>query len=284
MPQIFQVLRCFKCCVFQVHQTKKSIKFQCKMCGEKQSIKRHYGLGNPQECRLHVQKLNGIRSNSDEVNHKIDSELEVEIANNLKDPKLNSIKHPNQIKNSKWSAFIECEQTGQVNDITNETMNLDDSEVVLEIPRKCKKLANCKTKRTIDTPNMCQGIKADTSTHLELQTDLSNIFGHKVISECIHNKEPKVDHNEFDDDKTLKKSNKLVKNVIPLMVNTNSKWAKYSEELSHYCDTGNSSITKNVENINYIATQKEPLESHKVIPQNLFSLYEEENLDSLLQL
>ncbi|XP_022122857.2 uncharacterized protein LOC110998489 [Pieris rapae] len=32
------------------------------MCGEKQSIKRHYGIGSGKECRLHVQKLNKLQS------------------------------------------------------------------------------------------------------------------------------------------------------------------------------------------------------------------------------
>jgi hypothetical protein len=40
MPQEFQVLRCFSCETFQVDIVKKSnVKWQCKLCGEKQSIK-----------------------------------------------------------------------------------------------------------------------------------------------------------------------------------------------------------------------------------------------------
>uniref|UniRef100_A0AAY4BQI9 MRN complex-interacting protein N-terminal domain-containing protein n=1 Tax=Denticeps clupeoides TaxID=299321 RepID=A0AAY4BQI9_9TELE len=37
MVQEFHVLRCFSCETFQVQQVKKSKKWSCKMCGEKQS-------------------------------------------------------------------------------------------------------------------------------------------------------------------------------------------------------------------------------------------------------
>lgn len=41
MPQEFHVLQCYSCFTFQVHQVKKSSnKWNCKLCGEKQSIKK----------------------------------------------------------------------------------------------------------------------------------------------------------------------------------------------------------------------------------------------------
>ncbi|KAF4521467.1 hypothetical protein B566_EDAN001764, partial [Ephemera danica] len=60
MPQEFHVLRCYSCSVFQVHFVKKSNKWQCKMCNEKQSLKKVYGVGTGKDCRLHVQKLNSL--------------------------------------------------------------------------------------------------------------------------------------------------------------------------------------------------------------------------------
>uniref|UniRef100_A0A6I8NPR4 MRN complex-interacting protein N-terminal domain-containing protein n=1 Tax=Ornithorhynchus anatinus TaxID=9258 RepID=A0A6I8NPR4_ORNAN len=56
--QRFQVLRCFSCRLFQVHQVKKSNKWNCKACGEKQSLLKVYGQGSGADCRRHVQKLN----------------------------------------------------------------------------------------------------------------------------------------------------------------------------------------------------------------------------------
>ncbi|XP_033640400.1 MRN complex-interacting protein-like isoform X2 [Asterias rubens] len=58
MPQEFHVVRCYACEVFQVQQVKKISKWQCKMCGEKQSLKKVYGRGTGSDCRRHVQKLN----------------------------------------------------------------------------------------------------------------------------------------------------------------------------------------------------------------------------------
>ncbi|XP_048345802.1 MRN complex-interacting protein isoform X3 [Sphaerodactylus townsendi] len=58
MAQQFQVLRCSFCHVFQVHQVKKSKKWNCKICDEKQSVLKVFGQGSGSDCRHHVQKLN----------------------------------------------------------------------------------------------------------------------------------------------------------------------------------------------------------------------------------
>ncbi|XP_062977626.1 MRN complex-interacting protein [Elgaria multicarinata webbii] len=58
MAQQFQVLRCCSCHVFQVQQVKKSKKWNCKICDEKQSILKVFGEGSGADCRHHVQKLN----------------------------------------------------------------------------------------------------------------------------------------------------------------------------------------------------------------------------------
>ena len=46
MPQEFHVLQCYKCDTFQVHQVKKSTKWNCKLCVEKQSTKKVVFLYN----------------------------------------------------------------------------------------------------------------------------------------------------------------------------------------------------------------------------------------------
>ncbi|XP_045183042.2 MRN complex-interacting protein-like isoform X2 [Mercenaria mercenaria] len=65
MPQEFQVLQCYSCQTFQVHQVKKATKWTCKMCGEKQSLKKVFGRGSGAECRQHVQRLNTLRAELD---------------------------------------------------------------------------------------------------------------------------------------------------------------------------------------------------------------------------
>ncbi|KAJ8246880.1 hypothetical protein GJAV_G00256400 [Gymnothorax javanicus] len=69
MVQEFHVVRCFSCQTFQVHQVKKIKKWNCKMCGEKQSLVKEYGRGSGAECRRHVQKLNTIRGELHEAEH-----------------------------------------------------------------------------------------------------------------------------------------------------------------------------------------------------------------------
>ena len=39
MPQTLRILRCYQCETFQVDIEKKSNKWQCKVCQEKQSLK-----------------------------------------------------------------------------------------------------------------------------------------------------------------------------------------------------------------------------------------------------
>ncbi|KAM7162838.1 MRN complex-interacting protein isoform 1-T1 [Macrochelys suwanniensis] len=65
MGQRFQVLRCFSCGTFQVHQVKKSKKWSCKVCGEKQMLLKAYGQGSGSDCRCHVQKLNLLRAGTE---------------------------------------------------------------------------------------------------------------------------------------------------------------------------------------------------------------------------
>ncbi|CAK1548408.1 unnamed protein product [Leptosia nina] len=101
MSQIFQVLRCYKCFIFQIHQRKKSNKWQCKICSEKQSVKRHYGIGTGKECRMHVQKLNKMQGDQHKSSEISSSDTEGEEPCNIP---LDTVKSKN---NSKWSQYIE---------------------------------------------------------------------------------------------------------------------------------------------------------------------------------
>jgi hypothetical protein len=59
MPQTFQALRCYQCRTFQVDIIKKlNKKWQCKVCGEKQSVKKVFATGSGADCRSVVQDLN----------------------------------------------------------------------------------------------------------------------------------------------------------------------------------------------------------------------------------
>ncbi len=76
MPQEYQVLRCYNCETFQVDIVKKNnSKWQCKMCGEKQSTKKVFGTSSSgKECRELAQELNIRRGEL--LEQKLDRELE----------------------------------------------------------------------------------------------------------------------------------------------------------------------------------------------------------------
>ncbi|XP_047344476.1 MRN complex-interacting protein [Vespa velutina] len=71
MSQEMNILCCYSCQMFQVHIVKKAKKWQCKVCNEKQSIRRVYFQGSGKDCRLHVQELNSQKLKGLESNQTI---------------------------------------------------------------------------------------------------------------------------------------------------------------------------------------------------------------------
>ncbi|CAH8443940.1 unnamed protein product [Dicrocoelium dendriticum] len=58
MPTDHLVLRCAKCLLFQVHQTRKDRKWVCKVCFTKQSVLKVFAEAPARDCRTIVQQLN----------------------------------------------------------------------------------------------------------------------------------------------------------------------------------------------------------------------------------
>ncbi|GFX11695.1 MRN complex-interacting protein [Trichonephila clavipes] len=71
MPQEFQILRCYACEKFQVHHVKKAKNWQCKVCGETQSLKKAFFIGSSRDCRLHVQQWN-FKSGQQKMNNEFE--------------------------------------------------------------------------------------------------------------------------------------------------------------------------------------------------------------------
>ncbi|KAL4853313.1 MRN complex-interacting protein [Chlorella vulgaris] len=62
MPQTFRVVQCHQCKAFQSDLEKKAKKWQCKLCGEKQSLQRVFARSHSnKDCRLVVQQYNEAR-------------------------------------------------------------------------------------------------------------------------------------------------------------------------------------------------------------------------------
>uniref|UniRef100_T1GDB0 MRN complex-interacting protein N-terminal domain-containing protein n=1 Tax=Megaselia scalaris TaxID=36166 RepID=T1GDB0_MEGSC len=62
MPQEIRVLKCFSCNKFQSDIVKKSKKWNCKVCGELQSVQKVYFIGTGPDCRVETQRLNMLES------------------------------------------------------------------------------------------------------------------------------------------------------------------------------------------------------------------------------
>ncbi|XP_013774931.1 MRN complex-interacting protein-like [Limulus polyphemus] len=145
MPQEFQVLRCFNCETFQVHLVKKSFKWNCKMCGEKQSIKQVYGKGSGFDCRKHVQKLNSLKGQlleeTKELLHLTEANSEDSELHDEKQLRANSCS--GQSQKSKWAMFLD--------DCTQENSSVGDNTETFKCVMHQKKDVLLEKKSAINT-------------------------------------------------------------------------------------------------------------------------------------
>ncbi|XP_023940165.2 uncharacterized protein LOC112047312 [Bicyclus anynana] len=233
MPQVFQVLKCYKCSIFQVHQTKKSNKWKCKVCGEKQSVKRHYGIGTAKDCRIHVQKLNNMQGNmeepkltttdSDSAGDSDDSNTD----NTIDEIKTENVKNITQLstnnakKESKWSNFVEEEEIFTA----KEPEFIDNVEVCLELPRKRR--INRK-RDTFKVPKLPSN--NDCNKKAEIIKDIINL-SNSCYEELnsVNNRnftELQTDNNESSMKEQFE-SNRKKNEVMNFQVSKTSKWAQY---------------------------------------------------------
>ncbi|XP_042196089.1 MRN complex-interacting protein isoform X2 [Callorhinchus milii] len=111
-PQ-FQALRCFSCKTFQVQQVKKSKRWNCKVCGETQSVLKVYGQGSGADCRHHVQKLNLLQGEMVQAADTAPWSGECEVGVSVKDGTdwhCDEAKRPQESERaggSRWSKYLE---------------------------------------------------------------------------------------------------------------------------------------------------------------------------------
>uniref|UniRef100_A0A1B6GUL4 MRN complex-interacting protein N-terminal domain-containing protein n=1 Tax=Cuerna arida TaxID=1464854 RepID=A0A1B6GUL4_9HEMI len=109
MPQEHYVLKCFSCETFQSHIVKKTNKWLCKVCGEKQTIKKVYGRGSGKDCRLHTQKLNALKGEKEQSTVEQEWEEVIEdIPENSQNKQTSSFLKgkPTSTRTSKWSEYV----------------------------------------------------------------------------------------------------------------------------------------------------------------------------------
>ncbi|XP_033727064.1 uncharacterized protein LOC117316536 [Pecten maximus] len=120
MPQEFQVLRCYQCSTFQVHQVKKAKKWSCKMCGEKQSVIKVFGRGVAADCRRHVQKLNSLRGEIEQVTFESSPSYTSQEQSELSHQQMTEDNNPSV---DRWSRFVTpYEEEGDAEDDENDDM------------------------------------------------------------------------------------------------------------------------------------------------------------------
>ena len=122
MPQEFVLLQCFSCQMYQVHIRNKTKKFNCKVCGEKQSYRHIFAISNQaKDLRLLCGEYQRKRIEGEEqqiqsfVNHSLEHQNEYEMieANNQDNNQLNEcnqLEQSNEKKQSRWDQFDTYEE------------------------------------------------------------------------------------------------------------------------------------------------------------------------------
>ncbi|XP_028028543.1 MRN complex-interacting protein [Bombyx mandarina] len=288
MPQLFQVLRCYKCSVFQVHQGKKSNKWKCKLCGEKQSIKRHYGLGTSKDCRIHVQKLNGIRGVIDELydstspNESIDENTETEIT---------EVSNKNIEKKSKWTDFTINNEIENIYEGIDDNNYPDNQEVISELPNKRKKTKNHyknknKEQITINLDNeFCDPRDGNPNFNDPLDTiNKKNITPTEDSAERINSdNELECQGNELFNDSCILKDTNLKISQCKKFCNSLEivKRNKLNNAKSQVKESKWKQFIENNENLFKIEDSKHTLNQRKTME---FSITEESDLDTILDI
>lgn len=93
---------------------KKAPKWTCKLCGEKQSLKKVFCQGSGKECRLQVQRLNELKASTEQNHSSVDvNPLDGRRLSDELDP-------PDEIKTqTNWSEFVDEHEDDVYDEIFN---------------------------------------------------------------------------------------------------------------------------------------------------------------------
>ncbi|XP_076352036.1 uncharacterized protein LOC143247599 isoform X2 [Tachypleus tridentatus] len=190
MPQEFRVLRCFNCETFQVHLVKKSMIWNCKMCGEKQSVKQVYGKGSGLDCRKHVQKLNSFRGQLLEETKEFLHVRGTETQSDSEDSELHYEKQlrvnscSGQSQKSKWAIFLDdhSQESSSARDNTEifRCATHQKKGVLLETKSSdsCHLITQRQNEESVSNP--AKKIKFSKALNSEITNDLSTIQGDNI--------------------------------------------------------------------------------------------------------
>nr|XP_054498959.1 MRN complex-interacting protein [Agelaius phoeniceus] len=116
MAQQFWVLRCCCCRRFQGQQAKRSGRWSCSVCGQRQAVQKVYGQGSGLECRRHVQKLNLLQGEAEEALGWTSWCVEDSVndsKNRAAQHEDSSVQQEGRTEGSRWSKYLDQESEDQ---------------------------------------------------------------------------------------------------------------------------------------------------------------------------
>nr|XP_054757253.1 uncharacterized protein LOC129263363 [Lytechinus pictus] len=236
MPQDFHVIRCFACLVFQVHQVKKKPKWQCKMCGEKQSVRKVYGKGAGKDCRLLVQSLNMTAGQITDEDTELSSSnplVEENEMSQMTETKLhldNITKCPQP--SSRWNRY--CEEEPDEASIPDEVgcqgLEIPSEYVITERPSrfKRKKSQNRYNSNLPNKRSRQEGSRSDWDTLPESNQQESGLY-----PGCSSAKEPSWESHCSQDDVSQRKRNMNPSSRQANLSNLENDPITYCENYNH---------------------------------------------------
>ncbi|KAN0011851.1 hypothetical protein ACTFIU_007422 [Dictyostelium citrinum] len=170
----YLLVQCYSCTMFQVSQKKKKKDFQCKICNEKQSIRKVYGVSfmakdltalvkkyniekksNPPKPIKH----NEFEEEEEEEEEGYEEEEDNNNNNNNNNSNNNNYNENNQSQPNKWSAFLddkdndEYQKTNEIDDFYGVGEDLDDSSFVTTSELNKKRRFNNRKSNGVDSSN-----------------------------------------------------------------------------------------------------------------------------------
>ncbi|XP_064314528.1 MRN complex-interacting protein isoform X2 [Phalacrocorax carbo] len=110
MAPRFWALRCCCCRRFQVQQAKRSGKWSCSVCGQRQAVQKVYGQGSGLDCRRHVQKLNLLQGEAEEAIGWTSRYIEESVNDNKNTAAQcedSSVQQERRAEVSRWSKYLD---------------------------------------------------------------------------------------------------------------------------------------------------------------------------------
>ncbi|KAF2904511.1 hypothetical protein ILUMI_01667 [Ignelater luminosus] len=240
MPQEMHAIRCYNCNAFQVHIVKKVPKWECKVCGEKQSLKKVYGRGSGKDCRLLVQELNQKRLEASEA-QSINSCAETDLQDVRR---LDDCSYDVGNTVSSWSEFMP--ETSSINNDSSEESDGAASKYSFERPIKRRKYSQRikksmnSTDRNFNNTQVNDGIEGN-KTPLISDTYCNNLNNYKtqlIINSSKNEKSKHVSRNKELDVVATQKHNLTVSRWSEFVSTCHSdslKEENHSENLNQSC-------------------------------------------------